>query len=54
MLTLNNRMRDSVAITVSKAVTPWVRLGLTATDHLDRISAVDQLSIESFDESMLD
>ena len=54
VLTFNSRMRDSVAITVSKAVTPWVRLGLSATDHLDRLSAVDQLSIESFDISMLD
>ena len=54
VLTFNSRMRDSVAITVSKAVTPWVRLGLSATDHLDRLSAVDQLSIETFDISMLD
>ncbi|WP_244438732.1 type IV secretory system conjugative DNA transfer family protein, partial [Mycolicibacterium septicum] len=54
VLTMNSRMRDSVAITVSKAVTPWVRLGLSATEHLDRLSAVDELSIESFDVSMLD
>ena len=53
VLTFNSRMRDSVAITVSKAVTPWVRLGLSATDHLDRLSAVNQLSIQSFDVSML-
>ena len=30
-----------------------VRLGLSAADHLDRLSAVDQLSIETFDVSML-
>ncbi|MEN4466796.1 TraM recognition domain-containing protein [Mycolicibacterium conceptionense] len=54
VLTFNSRMRDSVAITVSKAVTPWVRLGLAATDHLDRPSPIEQLSIESFDVSMLD
>ncbi|BBY96372.1 hypothetical protein MGALJ_60410 (plasmid) [Mycobacterium gallinarum] len=54
VLTFNSRMRDSVAITVSKAVTPWVRLGLSATEHLDRLSAVDQLSIDAFDVSMLD
>ena len=54
VLTLDGRMRDSVAITVSKAVTPWVRLGLSTTAHLDGLKAVDQLSIESFDVSMLD
>ncbi|MCH9729766.1 MAG: TraM recognition domain-containing protein [Actinomycetia bacterium] len=54
VLTFNSRMRDSVAITVSKAVTPWVRLGLGASDHLDGLSAIDQLSIGSFDLSMLD
>ncbi len=54
VLTFNSRMRDSVAITVSKAVTPWVRLGLSTTEHLDRLSGVDELSIESFDVSMLD
>ena len=54
VLSFNSRMRDSVAITVSKAVTPRARLGLSATDHLDRLSAVDQLSIEAFDVSMLD
>lgn len=54
VLTMNSRMRDSVAITVSKAVTPWVRLALSTTGHLDGLSAVDQLSIEVFDVSMLD
>jgi type IV secretion system protein VirD4 len=54
VLTLDGRMRDSVAITVSKAVTPWVRLGLSTTAHLDGLSAIDQLSIEAFDVSMLD
>ncbi len=54
VLTFNSRMRDSVAITVSKAVTSWVRLGLGATDHLDGLSTIEQLSIGSFDLSMLD
>ncbi|HEX7824160.1 MAG TPA: TraM recognition domain-containing protein [Mycobacterium sp.] len=54
VLTLDGRMRDSVAITVSKAVTPWVRLALGTTSHLDGLSAIDQLSIEAFDVSMLD
>lgn len=54
VLTFNSRMRDSVAITVSKAVTPWVRLALSATSHLDGLNAVDQISIEAFDVSMLD
>jgi type IV secretion system protein VirD4 len=54
VLTLDGRMRDSVAITVSKAVTPWVRLGLSTTAHLDGLSAVDEISIEAFDVSMLD
>jgi hypothetical protein len=54
VLTLDGRMGDSVAITVSKAVTPWVRLGLSTTAHLDGLSAIDQLSIEAFDVSMLD
>lgn len=54
VLTLNSRTRDSVAITVSKAVTPWVRLGLAMSDHLDRLGAVDKLSVESFDVSLLD
>lgn len=54
VLEMNSRMRDSVAITISKAVTPWVRMGLTASDALDQLSAIDQISIESFDLTMLD
>lgn len=54
VLTMDGRMRDSVAITVSKAVTPWVRLGLSTTAHLDGLSAIDQLSIDAFDVTMLD
>lgn len=54
VLSLDGRMRDSVAITVSKAVTPWVRLGLSTTAHLDGLTAIDQLSIDAFDVTMLD
>lgn len=54
VLTMDGRMRDSVAITVSKAVTPWVRLGLSTTAHLDGLNAIDQLSIDAFDVTMLD
>lgn len=54
VLTFDSRMRDSVAITVSKAVTPWVRLGLSETDDQNRLPAVERLSIESFDIDMLD
>lgn len=54
VLTMDGRMRDSVAITVSKAVTPWVRLGLSTTAHLDGLSAIDQISIDAFDVTMLD
>jgi type IV secretory pathway TraG/TraD family ATPase VirD4 len=32
VLSMNDRLRDSVAITVAKAVTPWVRLALTGHD----------------------
>jgi type IV secretion system protein VirD4 len=54
ILTMNSRMRDSVAITVSKAVRPWLRLALANTRHLDGLSGVDELSIDSFDVTMLD
>jgi type IV secretory pathway TraG/TraD family ATPase VirD4 len=32
VLSMNDRLRDSVAITVANAVTPWVRLALTGHD----------------------
>jgi Type IV secretory system Conjugative DNA transfer len=54
VLSMDARMRDSVAITTSKAVTPWVRLGLIASDAAMQLSAIDQLRIESFDITMLD
>jgi len=47
-------MRDSIKITTAKAVSPWVRLGLSATDTTKPLSAVKRLSIESFDLDMLD
>ncbi len=54
VLCMDSRMRDSVKITTAKAVTPWVRLGLSAAEKAKALSAVEQLSIESFDLGMLD
>ena len=54
VLGMDARMRDSVKITASKAVTPWIRLGLMARDAAMALSAVEMLSIESFDITMLD
>lgn len=54
MLTMDSRMRDSVAITVRKAVAPWVRLGLSTAAELQTLGAVEELSIDSFDISILD
>lgn len=51
---MDARLRDSIKVTVSKAVTPWLRLGLSADANISDLSAVEQLSIESFDLSMLD
>jgi hypothetical protein len=54
VLSMDTRMRDSVAITTSKAVTPWVRLGLAADQYTSHLSAIEKISIESFDLAMLD
>ena len=48
------RLRDSIKITVSKAVTPWLRLGLSADEGAPYLSAVDRIAVESFDVRMLD
>ncbi|HUO39301.1 MAG TPA: type IV secretory system conjugative DNA transfer family protein [Mycobacterium sp.] len=49
VLEMNDRLRDSVAITVSKAVTPWVRLALSS-----RLNAIERLRTDTFDVTMLD
>ncbi len=54
VLTMDSRLRDSVAITTSKAVTPWVRLALSSTHQHRQLNAIEQLSVESFDLTMLD
>ncbi|MGH3556054.1 MAG: type IV secretory system conjugative DNA transfer family protein [Mycobacterium sp.] len=54
VLNMDARMRDSVKITTAKAVTPWVRLGLSAAEAARARSSIDKLSIESFDLDMLD
>jgi TraM recognition site of TraD and TraG len=54
VLSMNDRLRDSVAITVSKAVTPWVRLALTNNDAHHRLRAVERLGVDTFDLGMLD
>jgi type IV secretory system conjugative DNA transfer VirD4/TraG family protein len=51
---MDSRLRDSIKITVSKAVTPWLRLGLSDDDKIGHQSVVEQLSMESFDVRMLD
>lgn len=53
LMTMDSRLRDSVTITMKKATTPWVRLGLM-NKNSDPFSVADQISIESFDVSMLD
>lgn len=54
MLTMDPRMRDSVAITARKAIKPWLRLGLATSARLDTLSAVEQLDVHTFDFSLLD
>jgi hypothetical protein len=54
VLRMDARMRDSVKITTAKAVTPWVRLGLSAAENTNALGAIEQLSIETFDLDMLD
>ena len=51
---MDGRLRDSVAITMKKAITPWIRLGLMSTDPESQLNVIDQISIESFDVRMLD
>lgn len=51
---MDSRLRDSIKITVSKAVTPWLRLGLSTGEGAPYLSAVDRISVESFDVRMLD
>ncbi|KWX19584.1 type VI secretion protein [Mycolicibacterium wolinskyi] len=53
LMTMDSRLRDSVTITMKKATTPWVRLGLTSK-HSDPFRAADTISIDSFDVTMLD
>jgi hypothetical protein len=52
LLEKDARLRDSVGLTMSKAVTPWVRLGLSQSAR--PLSTYDQLSLDSFDPDMLD
>jgi hypothetical protein len=54
ILALEGRVRDSVKITVTKAVTPWVRLGLSHRKNEAKLNAVDRLSMDSFDVKFLD
>jgi type IV secretory pathway TraG/TraD family ATPase VirD4 len=54
VLSMTDRLRDSVAITVAKAVTPWVRLALTADVVHSHSRAIERLSIDTFDLAMLD
>ncbi len=51
---MDARLRDSIKVTVSKAVTPWLRLGLSSDANISGLRAAEQLSIESFDLDMLD
>jgi hypothetical protein len=51
---MDSRLRDSIKITVSKAVTPWLRLGLSADENAARLSAVERIKADSFDVRMLD
>lgn len=51
---MDSRLRDSIKITVSKAVTPWLRLGLSADEGAVHLSAVERIGVESFDVRMLD
>ena len=54
VLGMDARMRDSVKITASKAVTPWIRLDLMARDAAMQPPAVEMIGVESFDITMLD
>jgi TraM recognition site of TraD and TraG len=54
VLSMNDRLRDSVAITVSKAVIPWVRLALSNGDKHRNLRAIERLGPDAFDLQMLD
>lgn len=54
MLSMDPRMRDSVAITARKAIRPWLRLGLATAAKLETLTAVEQLDVHTFDFSLLD
>jgi hypothetical protein len=54
VLGMDAQMRDSVKITASEAVTPWIRLALMARDAAMQLTAVEMVSVESFDITMLD
>ncbi|WP_454561736.1 type IV secretory system conjugative DNA transfer family protein [Mycobacterium haemophilum] len=54
VLQMDARMRDSVKVTTAKAVSPWVRLGLSAADTTNPLSTVERIGIESLDLDMLD
>lgn len=55
LITMDARLRDSVTITMKKATTPWVRLGLINNDDATTPSPglVERMTIDSFDVSML-
>lgn len=56
LITMDARLRDSVTITMKKATTPWVRLGLIDNDDAitSRPGLVERMGIETFDVTMLD
>ena len=54
MLSMDPRMRDSVAITARKAIRPWLRLGLATAAKLQTLTAVEQLDVHTFDFTILD
>jgi Type IV secretory system Conjugative DNA transfer len=54
LMSMDGRLRDSVAITMKKAITPWIRLGLMSTDPESQLDPIDAISIGSFDVTMLD
>lgn len=54
LMGMDGRLRDSVTITIKKAITPWIRLGLMGSDPQTQLTAIDEISIASFDVTMLD
>jgi len=53
VLQMEGRLRDSLKLTVTKAVAPWVRLGLSAA-AAEAPDALEEMRVESFDLDMLD